>query len=172
MTDLFAILGGEEHCHKAAFQLGVLLHGCGFGAGIGEVHQQLFTNIGVRHLTAAEADADLDAVAVAQKLEGGLDLGVQVVGVDTGAHADLFDLHDPLILLGILFPLLLIVAEFGIVHDLADRGCGIGGDLHQIQALLICHGICLGSGNDTQLGAVFTDKPDLLIPDLLIELMF
>ena len=35
MVALFAVLGGQEHRHKAAFQLGVLLHGSNLGTGIG-----------------------------------------------------------------------------------------------------------------------------------------
>lgn len=81
---LFAVLGGQEHCHKAAFQLGVFLHAGNFRAARGEVHQQLLAQVGVRHLAAAEADADLDAVAVVQEFLSGLDLGVEVIGVDAG----------------------------------------------------------------------------------------
>ena len=84
----------------------------------------------MRHLAAAEADADLDAVAVVQEFLSGLDLGVEVIGIDAGTHADFLDLHDPLVLLGFLLPLLLIEAEFGIVHDLADGRGRVGRDLH------------------------------------------
>ena len=46
------------------------------GAGFCKIHQQLFAQIGMCHFTAAEADADLNTVAVCQELLGGLDLGV------------------------------------------------------------------------------------------------
>ena len=129
MNDLLAIFGGQEDRHEAAFQLGAFFHVGDLSTAGGEIQEQLLTNIGMRHFTAAEADADLDPVAVCQELLGSLDLGVQVIGVDAGAHTDLLDLHDPLVLFGILLPLLLVVAEFGIVHDLADRGNGVGRDL-------------------------------------------
>ena len=62
-------------------------------------------------------------------------------------------------------------AEFGIVHDLADGRDGVGRNLYKVHALLLCHGVGLGSGNDTQLGTVGTDETNFLIPDLLIQLM-
>ena len=165
-------LGGQEHGHEPAFQLGVLFHVGRLRAGFGKVNQQLLAQIGVSHLTATELHADLDTVAVGDELLGSLDLGVEVIGVDAGAHADLFDLHDLLVLLGILFPLLLIVAELGLVHDLANGRGGIGRNFDQIQTLLLCHGVCLCSGNNAQLSAVGADQADLFVADLLIELMF
>ena len=131
----------------------------------------LFRSVGVGHLTTAEADADFDPVAVHQELLCGLDLGVQVVGVDAGRHADLLDLHDLLILLCILFPLLLIVAELGIVNDLADRWGGIGRDLHQVHAPLFGELVGLCSGHDAQLSAVGTDDTQFLVTNLFVELM-
>ena len=126
----------------------------------------------MRHLPATEADADLHPVAVLQKFLGALHLGVEVVGINTGAHTDLFDLHDPLILPGFLLPLLLIEAELGIVHDLADGGDRIGGDLYKIQFLLLGQSVRLSGGHDAQLGTVRTDHTELLVPDLVVELMF
>ena len=81
-TFLLAVLGGQEHCHEAAFQLGILLHGCDLSAGISKVHQQLLTQIGVSHLTAAEPDTDLNTIAVCQELLCSLDLGIKVVGTN------------------------------------------------------------------------------------------
>ena len=140
-------------------------------AGFGKVHQQLLTQVGVGHFTAAEADADLDPVAILQELLCVLDLGIEVIGINTGAHADFLDLHNLLVLLGFLLTLLLIEAELGIVHDFTDGGNCVGGDLHQVQTLFLCQGICLSSGHDTQLGTVFTDDAKLLVADFLIELM-
>ena len=77
----------------------------------------------------------------------------------------------PLVLFGLLLPLLLVEAELGVVHDLAHGGNGIGRDLYKIQPLLFRHGIGLGSGHDPQLSAVGADQADLFVPDFLIELM-
>ena len=123
------------------------------------------------HLTAAETDADLDTVTFLQEFLGVFRLGIEVVGVDAGAHADLFDLHDLLILLGFLLTLLLIEAELGIVHDLADGGDSIGRDLHKVKALLLRQLVGFVGRHNTQLGTVSADQADLFIPDFFVELM-
>ena len=69
------------------------------------------------------------------------------------------------------FPLLLIEAELGVIHDLTDGGDRVGRDLNQIQPQLFRHGVGLGGGHDALLGAVGTDQTDLFVPDLLIQLM-
>jgi len=168
---LLAALGGQEHGHEAAFQLGILFHGGNIAAALGEVHQQLLTEVGVRHFAATKTNADLHTVAIAQELLSAFDLGVEIVGVDTGAHANLFDFHNALVLLGFLFTLLLIEAELGVVHDFADRGNCVGRDLYKIHALLFSQCIGLISGHDAQLGTVETDEANLFVPDLFVELM-
>ena len=55
-----------------------------------------------------------------------------------------FDLHDPLVLLGFLFPLGLLETVLAVVHELADGGDGVGGDLHQVQVGVAGH--CQGFG--------------------------
>ena len=87
------------------------------------------------------------------------------------AHTDLLDFHDLLIFLGFLFTLLLIEAELGVVHNLADRGNSIGRDFYQIQALLLCHFIGFVGRHNAQLCAIFADDTNLLVPYFLIELM-
>ena len=123
------------------------------------------------HFTTPETNADLNTVAVLQELLRTLDLGIEVVGVDAGAHPDLLDLHDLLILLGFLFPLFLIEAEFGIVHDLADRGDSIGRDLYKVKTLFLRQLVSFVGRHNTQLGTVSADQSDLFIPDFFIELM-
>ena len=123
------------------------------------------------HFPSAETNADLHPVSVCQELLGCFNLGIEIVGVNAGAHTDLLDFHDPLVLLGFLLPLLLIETELGIVHDLAHRRYSVGRDLHQIHPLLLRHGVGLGCGNNPQLGAVCTNEPDLFVPDFLVELM-
>ena len=147
-------LGRQEDAHVAAFQLGFLVHGTGLGTLGSKVQQQVLADVGVGHLTAAEADGDLHTVAVSQELLGRADFGVEVANVDTGGHADLFDFHHMLVLLGFLFLLGLLKAELAVVHELAHRGNCIGGDLHQVQTGLVGITLSLGSGHNAQLTAV------------------
>ena len=58
-----------------------------------------------------------------------------------------------------------------IVHELAHRRRGLGGNLHQVQSLFLSDVQTLRRGHNAQLFAVFADEADLLIPDLFIEFM-
>ena len=76
-----------------------------------------------------------------------------------------------LVLSCFLLPLALLELILAVVHQFADRGGRLGGNLHQIQALFISDVQRLRRGNDAQLLAGFADQADLRITDLFIEFM-
>ena len=154
-----------------AVELGFLFEVGNFGAAFAKSNQKLFTDLGVCHLTAAEAHSDLDAVAFLEELDRAAHFGVQVIGVDAGRHTDLFDLHDALIFLCFLFPFELVEAELSVVHDLADGRNGVGRDLDEVKLLFLCHRHRLFDGKNAEHGSVGADQADLLILDFFVELM-
>ena len=152
-------------------QLGSLIQvGC-VGALLGEPLQQLPSDVGMGHLAATETNGDLDAVAVGDELLRVPELRVEIADVDARRHADFLDLHNVLILLGLLLPLALLELELAVVHQLAHGGHGLRRDLHQVQSLLISDPQGLGGRHDAQLGAVITDQADLLVANVLIQFM-
>ena len=76
-----------------------------------------------------------------------------------------------LVLFGLLLPFGLLEPELSVVHELADRGGGGGGDLHQVQAGLVGAGLSLGRGHDAQLASVGADETHLPVADLFVDLM-
>ena len=92
--------------------------------------------------------------------------------IDLRRKADLFDFHNALIFLGFLLFFSLLKAELAIVHDLADGGIGLGGDVHQVESLFFGGIQRLLKGHDPQLLALAVDQPDFLFPDFLVDLMF
>ena len=88
-----------------------------------------------------------------------------------GRHTDLLDLDHALILLGFLFLLQLLEAEFAVVHDLADRRNGVRRDLDKVKLLLLRQRERVGRRHDTKLVAIGSDHAKLLIADLLVDLM-
>ena len=154
-----------------ALQLRRLIHYGKLPALLGELKQKLLTDIGVRHLPAAEADSDLAPVALRQKLLGVAQFHVEVVYIDAGRHPDLLNLHHPLVLAGFLRALGLLEPVLAVVHELAHGGDGIGGDLDQIQAPLLSQAQGLLGGHAAQLFAGLGDQQDLFIADLFIGLM-
>ena len=126
----------------------------------------------MRHFTAAETYGDFNPVAIVQELDSAFDLGIEVVGIDAGGHADLLDLDNLLVFLGFLFLLQLFEAELSVVHDLADRRNRVRRDLDKVKVLLLGKRQGVGRGHNTKLAAVSSDHAKLLVADLLVDLMF
>ena len=155
----------------ASLQLRTFIHHGGLAAGLGKLQQQILTDVGVGHLTAAEPHGHLAAVALRQELLGVAQLNIEVVDVNAGGHADLFDLHYPLVFTGFLFALGLLEPVLAVVHQLAYRGHSVGRDFYQIQVLLLRHAQRLLRGHDAKLLAGLRDQADLLVPDFFVGLM-
>ena len=94
----------------------------------------LHADVLVRHLAAAEAQRDLDLVALLDERLHGAHLHLIVVLVDVRADLDLLDLDDFLLLLGFVLLLLLLVFELAEVEDLHHRRLGVRADLQQVEA--------------------------------------
>ena len=123
------------------------------------------------HLPPAEADSDLHPVPVGEKTLGVADLDIEIIDVDPRGHPNLFDLHDPLILFCFLVPLGLLEPVLAVIHELADRGDRVGGDLDQVQISLGGLGHGLVDGQDAQLFSRGGNQANFLVSDLLVDLM-
>ena len=80
------------------------------------------------HFPSAEADGNLDLVAVLQKALCVTQLGVEVVGIDVERQTDFLDFDDALVLAGFLFPFGLLETELAVIDNLANRGLGLRGE--------------------------------------------
>ena len=154
-----------------ALQLGSLVHDGHIGAALRELQQQLLTDLGVSHLSAAETDGNLAAVTFSQELLSIALLDIEVIHINAGRHTDFLDLHHTLVLTGFLLALGLLEAELAVVHDLADRGHGIGRDLDQVQVLLLGDAQSFQRGHNAQLFTGLRDQSNLLVADFFIDLM-
>ena len=98
-----------------------------------------------------------------------LQLNPEVVGINVRAELDFFDLGGVLVLLGFLLPLGLLVAEFAVIHEPADRRRGVGRDLHQVHAVGARHGERVAEREDAKLFAVRPDDPDFAGTDFPVN---
>ena len=126
----------QHHHHLAAFELGF-----GFDLGdrrhfLANLGQKLHAELQMRHLATAEAQRQLDLVALVEEALYRPHLHLVVVAVDVRAHLDLFDLDDLLVLACLGRLLLVGVFELAEIEDLDDWRFGIGRDLDEIQARL------------------------------------
>ena len=75
----------------------------------------------------------LTCLPCVEELARSIRFGVEIMDVDVGSVLDLFDVDLVLLLLGLARLLLLLEAEAPVVHDLADDGTRVGGDLDEIE---------------------------------------
>ena len=164
-------LCGEENAHVTAFQLGILIHAGDLGTLGGKIEQELLADVGVSHFTAAEANSDLNAVALSQELLGIAQLGVEIADVDTGGHTDFLDFDNMLVLFRFFLALGLLELELTVVHELANGRDSVGRDLDQVQTGLIGAVLSLGSRHDAELLTGVADQSNFAVADLFIDLM-
>src|SRR6266700_5214442 len=94
---------------------------------------------GAGHLASTEEDRGLDLVAVVQKTQYVVLLGLVVVIVHVDAEFHFLNCDRLLVLLGFAFLFLLLIQKFPIIHDAANRRLRGGRNLYQIQILFAGH---------------------------------
>jgi hypothetical protein len=133
-----------------------------------EILEQLSPEARVSHLSPAETQGHLDAIAIFDKALDLPSLGVEVVLVRLRAKANLFHEHDLLVLAGLPVLLLLLVLEATVVDQAGHRGDRRGGNFYEIEPARAGHGEGFLGGQDAELLAVLTDESYLGDPDLLV----
>jgi hypothetical protein len=125
--------------------------------------------LAVGHLTAAEAQASLDLVALGEEANRLILLGLVVVIVHGDGELALLDRDHLLLLLGGAITLFLLVEEAPIVLNAADRGNRVGRDLNQIQAAFTGNPQRLKRRKNSKLFAVFVDDADFARTNFLVD---
>ena len=122
----------------------------------------------MRHLAAAEAQRQLDLVAFLEEAPHRPHLHLVVVAVDVGAHLDLLDLDDLLVLARLGRLLLVGVFQLAEIEDLDDRRLGVGRNLDEVEAGLFGEQQCVVDGNVAAIAAVGVDELDPGDPDVAV----
>ena len=138
------------------------------GLGVGMSHagklgnralHHIETDLGVRHLAAAELEAHLHLVAVVEEFLGVTQLRLEVVLLDARGELDLLDLAGRgLRVRGLLLLLVDVLAE---VHDPAHRRRRVGRHLNEVEAVFQREVDRLGGVDDPELFALGGDQPHL-----------
>src|SRR5215217_7751338 len=136
---------------------------------IGELVEERFAQIRVGHLAAAKEDSQLDLVAGVEELRRLPAFRLEVMVIDLGSNADLFQLDDVLMAAGLALFAALLVPKLAKVHEPANGGHGIGRHLDQVESPLARHLERVKCWNDADLLAVLVDQPDLANPDALVD---
>ncbi len=161
----------EEHGHVPALKLGAFVHIGDFRTFFRKILQQDFAYLGMRHLSAAEAHGDLDSVSVRKEFLSVFQLGVKVIRINAGRHANLLYFDDALILLSFLFLFPLFETELAIVHYLAHGRDGARSDFNQIKVVLFGDFQRFFGRHNSELLAFYAYNAHFLICNLLVDLM-
>ena len=165
----FRLERSHEHDHGPALHPWRLFDGAVRTELIGELIEQRFAQIRVGHLAAAKEDGQLDLVSGVEELRGLATFRLEVMVVDLGPDADLFQFDDVLMAAGLALFAALLVPELAVVHEPADGWHRIGSHLDEIEPPLARHLERVKRWNDTDLLAILVDQPDLADPDALID---
>src|SRR5665213_1555048 len=123
----------------------------------------------MRHFAAAEAQRDLDLVALVEEALHLLHLGVVVVVIDRRAHLDLLDLDDLLLLARFGGFFLLFVFELAVVHQFDDGRLGFRGYLDEVEAFFFRDRAAFVETDLAVFVAVVSDQKNGAREDLLID---
>jgi len=159
----------HEHGHGPAFHPRRLLDRAMWTELIGELIEQGFAQIRMGHLAATEENGQLDLVSSVEELRGLATLRLEVMVVDLGPDADLFQLDNVLMAAGLALFAALLVSKLAVVHEPADGWHRIGCHFDQIEPPLARHLERIKRWDDTDLLAILIDQPDLADPDALID---
>jgi hypothetical protein len=165
----FRLQRSHEHDHGPAFHPRRLFDGAVRTELIGELIEERFAEIRVGHLAAAKEDGQLDLVSGVEELRGLATFRLEVMVVDLGPDADLFQLDNVLMAAGLTLFAALLVSKLPVVHEPADGWHRIGSHLDEIEPPLTRHLKRIESGDNANLLAVLINQPDLADPDALIN---
>ena len=155
--------------HPLAFHLRITLDLAHKKQLLLDLGEQDAAQVQVRHLTALEAQSELNLVAFLQEVAGAVHLDLKIViAYANGVDIDLLKATGARGCARFVFLLLLLIAPFAIIHDSANRRAGRGSYLNQVETCLARHAQRIVRGNDPNLLLLVIDQADRGNPDLLV----
>ncbi|MNS97836.1 hypothetical protein D3C72_1321850 [compost metagenome] len=123
----------------------------------------------MRHLATTEPQRDLGLVAVFQEALQVAQLDVVVAIIRTGPELDFLDLDDLLLQLGLVGALGFLVLELPVIHDPGDGRSRVGGDLHQVQVLVLSQPQSVHELDDAELLVINPYQAQFRRADLTVD---
>ena len=138
-----------------------------------DVFNQTFQNLAAqalpRHFASAKEDGRFDLIAFIEEAQHVILFGfvVVIVHVDTKLH--FFDRNGLLLFLGFALALFVLVQEFPIIHDAANRRLRGWGDFHQVEISFAGQLERLEGRHDANQFPFVTNDANLSRPDALVS---
>jgi len=169
---LFFLGRGYHHRHPLALQYRHILGTAEFFQFHSEPEELLLALILEHNGASAEEYRRLDLGSFLKELLSMLEFELEVVLVGVGPETDFLYDHLGSVGLHLLGLLALLIKVLLIVQNLADRGIGLGADLHKVEFKLIGHLQGSGDGIHSRLKDILTNQSDLLGRYLLVDVEF
>ena len=128
----------------------------------------LVAQVAMCHLAPLEAEGCLHLIAFAEEAYGLVLLRLVIVLVHRDGELDLFDDNDFLFLACGSLALVFFVEELAVVLNLADRGNGIGRDLHEIEHTFAGHLEGVERRHDSELLPILVNHADFACADAFV----
>ena len=138
----------NEDVGVAPLETGNALYATVRGEVFGEPHEEFLAEIGMSDFAAPELNHSLDSIAFLEEANGVVLFEVVIVVVGVGAELEFLDLHDVLLLAGVVLLLFLLVLIVAVVDGLGYGRHGGGGHQNQIEPQLLRSPDCGGRGHD------------------------
>ena len=136
---------------------------------IGKLIEQGLSQVGVGHFASAEQDCKFHLIPGVEELGCLASFGLEVVVVDLGPNADLFQLDDVLVTTRLALLAALLIPVLAVIHQPADRRHGVGCYLNKVEPSLTRHLERIKGRNDANLLALFVNEPNLANADALVD---
>lgn len=162
-------LGREHHGDLPAFHFWPLFNRRQLAQVLLDTIKQNTGNLLVRHFAPTKPQRNLDLIAFFKKAQYAAHLDLVVMVFRAGTKFYFLDFDLLLLFAGLSQFLALLKLELAIIHDLADRGIGIGRDFDQVQ---FCFGSTIkriAGSNDTGLFTIFIDESNFTCRDFVID---
>src|SRR5215472_6193919 len=161
-------VGREDRVQRVAFLPRTEFDDSFFADVLYQPLENLASEPGARHFAAAEENRCLNLIALAQKTQHVVLLGLIVVIVHVDAELHFLDRDRLLVLFGLALFLLLLIEVLPIIHDAANRRLRCGGNLYQVEVTFAGHLERFIRRQDTDLLAFVVDHADFARPNTLI----
>src|SRR5216683_544183 len=169
LRSAFILLRRQNQVQRIAFLPWTKLHQTFLVDILDQTFQNLAAQALPRHFASAEEDGRFDLVSVVEEAQHVILFGFVVVIVHVDTKLYFFDRNGLLLFLGFALALFVLVQEFPIVHDAANRRLRGWGNFHQVQVSFAGHLERLEGRHHANLFPFVTDHANFARSDALVH---
>ena len=165
----FLLIRRQDQVQRVAFLTRPEFHQSSLVNVFDQTFEDLAAQTLPRHFASAKEDGRFDLIAFIEETEHVILFRFVVVIVDVDTKLHFFDRNGLLFFLGFAFALFVLVQEFPVVHDAANRRLRGRGNFHQVEVSFAGHLERLEGSHNADLFPFVTDDANFTRPDALVH---